>query len=524
MPVPRSNISTISIQNFKFFHYQEKLELNGDHLLLYGENGSGKSSIYWALYTLLECANKQDVNEIKKYFDPAHDQRLTNLFLVPGAADWVNSEIKMLLQDGTDIKVSLANTTINGNADAQSANYATEFLNYKMLFRLHNFAHSANVDLFPYFEHEVLPYVKFSPVKYWMKKPDGTPDIEKQTENAKEIWDFVRKGPPKTGKTRGGTLRYPLRGEAEFRDYDNIIRGFKNELEQLLTFINTEGNPILQNEFKYALSFKLELTESKPLVLTSLQFEYPRLVVKLGIPNFTGQAGVLKPHSFLNEARLSAIGLAIRFAILKKRLQDSKLKMAILDDFMISLDMKNRDVALDYILDKLAPDYQLLILTHDRFLYELANDKINRKRQTNWKRYFMFEDSDDPPTKLFPVLIKDEGKVNKAKALFKAKDFSLSANMVRKAAEKFCKAYLTKQEQLAIDYTPMKLDGWITKVIVKGTAAGIDPNLLQDLKDYKDRIMNPNSHYDIETPLFSNELEKAIKTIETLSGVTGIPL
>ncbi len=200
--------------------------------------------------------------------------------------------------------------------------------------------------------------------------------------------------------------------------------------------------------------------------------------------------------------------------------------MAILDDFMLSLDMKNRDVALDYILDKVAPDYQLLILTHDRFLFELVKDKIARKGLANWRYFQMFEDTNAAKTNLFPLLIKDEGKVNKARALFKAKDFSSSANMIRQAAEKFCKAYLTPHEQLGGDFRPMKLDGWITKVIAKG-AAGTPPinaQLLLDLKDYKDRIMNPNSHYDIETPLFSNELEKAINTMDQLSIAAIIPL
>ena len=524
MPVARSNIATISIQNFKFFHQQEKFELNGAHLLLYGENGSGKSSLYWALYTLLECANKQNVNEIKKYFDPTKDQKLTNLFLVPGNPDWIDSEIKILLQDGTDINVSFANTSINGNTDAQAANYATEFLNYKMLFRMHNFSHSANVDLFPYFEHEVLPYVKFSPMTYWVKNLDETPLAQKQTENAKEIWDYIRSGPPRTGTTSGGRLRYPLRREPESREYFRLISAFKSELDQLLTFVNTQGNPILLNELKYPLSFKLGLVEKKPLRLTSLQFAHPRFEVKLTIPQFVGKPDVPKPHTFLNEARLSAIGLALRFAILKKRLQDSKLKMAILDDFMISLDMRNRDVALDYILDKVAPEYQLLILTHDRFLYELASDKISRKGLGNWKRYYMFEDSDDPPTKLFPVLIKDEGKVMKARALFKSKDFTSSANMIRQATEKLCDKYLTPQEKLANDYTSLNLEKKLRRVIQKGRRNGLDHDLLHDVYDYKNRIMNPNSHYDIETPLFSHELEKAIKTLEALSAVTGIQL
>lgn len=57
---------------------------------------------------------------------------------------------------------------------------------------------------------------------------------------------------------------------------------------------------------------------------------------------------------------------------------------------------------------------------------------------------------------------------------------------------------------------------------VKGTANGLDVNKLSKLMEYKDRILNPNSHYDIETPLFKIELEKAIMTVEELANDTGI--
>ncbi len=295
MPVPRSNIAAVTIKNFKFFQQEQKIEINESNLLLYGENGSGKSSIYWALYTLLECANKEDTEEIKKYFDPTKDERLTNIFLDPGTANWVDSEIKIDLQDGTSFSVSLADTSINTNADAQSANYSSEFLNYKMIFQLHNFAHSDYIDIFQYFEREVLPYVKFAPVKYWLKKADGTPDLEQETENAKQIWDFVKNGPPKSGLMKDGLRpRYPYRREPEFVVYKNIIAAFKSELEQLLTFINTQGNPILKTDFGYNFSFKLELVDWVPLKLSALQFNYPRFQIKLDIPDFYTKLGVLR--------------------------------------------------------------------------------------------------------------------------------------------------------------------------------------------------------------------------------------
>ena len=43
-----------------------------------GDNGAGKSSLYWALYTFLQSARKPR-NSIAKYFDPAGAENLLNI-------------------------------------------------------------------------------------------------------------------------------------------------------------------------------------------------------------------------------------------------------------------------------------------------------------------------------------------------------------------------------------------------------------------------------------------------------------
>ena len=53
-------VEKIEIKGFKAFPTDFELKLDGKHLLMYGENGSGKSSIYYALHCLYQSSLKQD--------------------------------------------------------------------------------------------------------------------------------------------------------------------------------------------------------------------------------------------------------------------------------------------------------------------------------------------------------------------------------------------------------------------------------------------------------------------------------
>ncbi len=70
----KARLQRIEIKNFKAFR-EFTLDFDGRHLLLYGPNGSGQSSLYWALYTFLQSGRKFSIS---KYFDPSHDERLLN--------------------------------------------------------------------------------------------------------------------------------------------------------------------------------------------------------------------------------------------------------------------------------------------------------------------------------------------------------------------------------------------------------------------------------------------------------------
>lgn len=78
-------IFQIKIKNFKAFQQAQTFDLKGKNVLAYGNNGSGKSSLFWAMYTLTQSSIKQDV-EIQKYFknfiesDKTTHQSLRNVF------------------------------------------------------------------------------------------------------------------------------------------------------------------------------------------------------------------------------------------------------------------------------------------------------------------------------------------------------------------------------------------------------------------------------------------------------------
>ena len=59
-------IQKILIQNFKAFKIQEVIDLEGKNALICGNNGSGKSSLHYALHVFLQSSLKGD--SYKKYF------------------------------------------------------------------------------------------------------------------------------------------------------------------------------------------------------------------------------------------------------------------------------------------------------------------------------------------------------------------------------------------------------------------------------------------------------------------------
>ena len=515
------SLQELHIQNFKFFREVEQdsplLKINGRHLLVYGENGSGKSTIYWALYTLLEASFKKRDIDIKKYFYKNREHSLVNIHTPSGQNALLKAVVEDSQRNNVDYKVSRTDLDIKGDSDVMESNMASDFINYRMLFQLHNRKHSKSVDLFPWFYEEVLPYVR----------KDATPCLEE--------FEELKNGPPKVRDIYGDDI-YPVaslrksKDPAEknnyqvYKDYKKKVKEWNVWIGDFLGYTSQKANQILQNNFKYDFRFEFDF---KPFKFSTkeekFEFELPEIQIK--IPKYNGQSTtkIKKPHTFLNEAKWSAIGLSIRFAILDIKLYQADMKCLVIDDMLLSLDMKHRYKVLDLLLNQYANDFQLIMMTHDRHFYELSKSKINALNQSgNWLKFEMYEDKVQVGEK--PLLIESKTNLEKAISFYKQKEFAASANHLRKATEKFVYQFVPKNKHYDRNFNKLNLSQMIDRSRALGRLNNWPSYIISNLDLMRSNLFNPQSHYDIDTPVFQSDLQAGIDLMKEIANRTGFKL
>jgi ABC-type cobalamin/Fe3+-siderophores transport system ATPase subunit len=392
-------INRIIIENFKFFYGREELNFDSKNVAIYGENGSGKSSLYWTLYTFLQSAMKKD-NEIEKYFNKNNKENLKNIYNLDK-----DSYIEIEIIDDDKIKKSykISQNIINTNKNKEDtqilkSNLTSDFINYKLLSKVYDFKHSQDIDLWEFFDNYILDFIAYNA---------DYPTL-------KLFWEYLKKWLQKINN------RYPTMNSKEYKEFQEKMNDFNEKLNNLLIEIQGKANLILKENFKenieikfiyYNGSYNEFFPDTKKRNHKTLP---PKILLKVKF----FEKDLSKPHSFLNEARLTSIALSIRFAILKNRfLSEDVLKILVLDDLLISLDMSKRFEVIDFILnDENLQSYQKIILTHDKSFFEIFKYKLN---QLEWKIYEFYSKKENNLEKQFIKEYKDN--LTKAKEMFEKK-------------------------------------------------------------------------------------------------------
>lgn len=349
-------IKEVKLKNFKF-HQNLEFKITKQNCLLYGENGTGKSSIYEALYSVFNIYFRDKTYSFNKFKNNNSVEALNT---------------KVILDDETELVIpqttyKLVNTiTIN---------------NKKTIY-------FANQDLL---ESIISNDNFYDTVKKSFKHTFAS------LHNFRKNFEYIN--------SRINSLNYL---DEDAKRKDNIIK-----MEIFLNQIELRANDIINNHFeeKFTINFEYDWGLSN----TEDDFKYPHPKIILKIDDEKN----LKLN--FNEAKLKLSSIAIFFALIKlEEDTNNPLKLLVLDDFLTSLDMANRKLIVQYILDNFG-DYQKIILTHNIQFYNLIvkflkSRKNNEQKEelTDWdiKNIFLFKENNHEI-----ALIKE----NKVNYLYRAK-------------------------------------------------------------------------------------------------------
>ena len=463
-------ITKIEIKNFRAFYgsYQIDLHKAGQNLLVYGENGSGKTSLYQALKKFLESS--EGGHQFKPY---------QNIF---------NSDdgyIKLHLRTDAQSKQDTyewSETVTNETNDRLliQASRAKGFLDYKDLLETH-YLHRENevVNVFGLLVDNLLANT-----------------ISDQTERSlAEDWASIQPPFPRRGAT------------TQIAALEERVVNFNRELVNRLTELEIKASEIL---LKFGYNVALDLN-FQGITYNNNDKTLDNQEILLTVKLF--DKDIPEHHRFLNEAKLSAIAIAIYFSSILLQ-PVSELKILALDDVLIGLDMSNRLPVLD-ILDEYFSDYQIFLTTYDKAWYEIVKQRTSHGGK--WKAVeFYFRQTDEYE---IPVYAEDKAYLDKAREYLDANDYKACAIYLRTAfemmIEDFCDA-----KRLPVRYRRSRdrldsQDFWDPIKIENGKSGFLDASLIRDIELSRSRILNPLSHTTI-TNIPKKEIEDAIEAVARL--------
>ena len=392
-------------------------DLDGKNLLIYGENGSGKSSVFHALAGFFSLKPARPLREHKNVFS--------------GEAD-TSCKVSVEFSDGTaavDWSVSRHPGSIGSkSADLRVTEAALRraCLDYRSLLDT-NYRHGHGpINLFDTaVEHLLRDYPTVS---------GG------QATTIGELWTTVLRSMPSKHTTAAIT-----RINQACLEFNTA---FRNAIPVLVPHIQA-----------MLLALGWHDVEIRGINTSGLTYNNARLRQNRAIegqvltPELTFRKHPLPaPQIFLNEARLSALGLAIYLAgrlVCTPSAPSTALKLLVLDDVLIGLDLANRLPLLDVIQKNFVNDgWQVVLLTFDRAWYEIARQRLSHG---GWRHYEIFTSRVGDYE--IPLLLPDEDHLYRAMAYLEGGQVKAAAVHVRTAFELALKAGC-QQFGLGVKFNP----------------------------------------------------------------------
>lgn len=495
-PAAPLRIKRLTLTDFRAFPgpAPAHFDLEGKNLLVYGENGSGKSSLFHALGGFFSLKPPRALREHKNVFSglPDTDCKVAVEFADGSAAvAWtVKSHPGSLGTKATDVRVT-------------EAALRRGCLDYRALLDTNYKQGIGPINLFDIAVEHLL---RDFPVTV----AGGT------STTLGELWIKVLGSKPGTHTSAALTRinNACVEFNTAFRGAFPALVPLVNELMQLLGWkdvqvkgFNTPG-----------------LTYNNARLKQNRAVDGQRLIPELSFRNHPLQT----PQLFLNEARLSALGLSIYLAgrlACTPTATATALKLLVLDDVVIGLDHSNRLPLLDVLNTQFA-DWQIVLLTHDRNWFDLARSHLPER---GWNCVEVYE-GDDATAAPMPIVRATQNRparalLAKAKELIATPYVEAAANYARQAFELGVRA-ACEVKSIAMPYRvypktdkpPLQAQDFLDKLKQWPGSANV-PKVdwdaaLARLETLKNVVMNPYSHPSAPN-IPKAEVEQAIAAVET---------
>lgn len=477
-------INSLQLCDFRAFPHPVTLTLAANNMLVYGENGAGKSSIFQAFRHFF-TTQAPSISTVKNAFSGRPD---------------TDFRVEVTFNDGSP-SVQWTKTRHPAripNTDARVVETALRksCLDYRALLDTNYIHGTKRPNLF---DISVSLLLADFPV----------PTAGGSFKTISELWaDIDRAKPWKHGSALEPIQRACVAFNEGFRLALEALHPRLVELVQTTLGAAVEVKPFQFGGVTYQHSWWKRDRIFKGCEL------FPDIV-------FNGKE-LSTPQTFLNEARLSAFALAM---YLGGRLScvptgGDRLKLLVLDDVLIGLDHDNRMPVLQ-VLQNYFSDWQVVILTHDRVWFEMAKDFFKFGHKWEWLEV----KADGQNGKATPTLkVHDGDVISQAIAdanILKTINTAAAANSARRAFEGCIRRFAEKRRlKLGFKMDPKDLS---TDIFLDGIDEWIDAKpartalkaVVAALRAMRTGVLNPQSHDGAPNPS-TPEIEQALSRIEEL--------
>ena len=490
-------------------------ELDGKNLLVYGENGAGKSSLFHALQDFFSLQPSRNLAIHKNVFSGEPDDQCKVVVEFVGQetapAEWTSKRHPCTQDFNTPVGNWYNYFFAGADSRVLDAARRTACLDYKSLLDT-NYKHGAGeVNLFDVAVTTLLRDYRVS-VSGGTESTLGV--LWQQVLEAQQAATSTK--PPAKALTRVN------QSCIEFNT------AFRSALDRLLPEVN-----------RILVSLGWQDVVLKSLQTPGVSYKNVRLrrdrIVEGQrlIPELTYRSHPLdRPQMFLNEARLSGLALALylggRLACTPSG-ESQSLKLMVLDDVLVGLDHSNRLPVLDVLATHFT-DWQIVLLTHDRTWFELTQSHVDEKA---WQFVEVYEG--DAKAKTPCPIVRMAGNrpaknlLSKAKELLTTPYLEAAANYTRQGFELAirgaCEAkgidmpyrVYPKGHKKPLESQAFldKLKQWKASDQQKQTTWD---DALKCLGTMKSVVMNPYSHPSAPN-IPKQEIQQAIDAVENFLGL-----